>query len=188
MKKYTASIYVLSAALLLSCGTTEQSSEEASSPAESAVESSDPSGQAFLEDEMSKNILQIAIGSADHTTLVAGVQAAELENVLANNGPLTVFAPVNSAFDALPEGTLADLLKPENKATLAKIITGHASPGTVTGKALKDGMKLFMATGYYLDVRREGEDVFVGGAKILGTVPASNGVVHVVDKVMLPPS
>ena len=71
---------------------------------------------------------------------------------------------------------------------MAKIITGHASPGTVTGKALKYGMKLFMATGYYLDVRREGQDVFVGEAKILGTVPASNGVVHVVDKVMLPPS
>jgi uncharacterized surface protein with fasciclin (FAS1) repeats len=145
-------------------------------------------GQSLVDDDLSaKNILQVAIGSKDHTTLVAGVQAADLEDVLVNAGPLTVFAPVNSAFDALPEGVLADLLKPENKSALAGIIKFHAAPGKYTVDMLKDGMSLFQASGHYVKVTKEGGDTFVAGCKILGTVEASNGIVHVVDKVMLPP-
>lgn len=145
-------------------------------------------GQASVaDDESSKNVLQVAIGSKDHTTLVAAVQAASLENVLVNAGPLTVFAPTNAAFDALPAGTVEDLLKPENKPKLATIIKFHASPGNYQGDLLKDGMKLYQASGHYVDVKKEGDTWTVGGAKILGTVQASNGVVHVVDKVMLPP-
>lgn len=87
-------------------------------------------GQAFIEDDGSApNVLQIAIGSPDHTTLVAAVQAAHLENSLSNAGPLTVFAPNNAAFDALPEGTVADLLKPENEEKLAYILKNHVTPG-----------------------------------------------------------
>lgn len=143
-------------------------------------------GQAGVVDEESeKNILQIAIGSSDHTTLVAGVQAAELENVLVNPGPLTVFAPTNSGFDKLPEGTLDELLKPENKNKLAKIITSHAAPGTFDIPLLKDGTKLYMATGQYLDVEVKDGDTYVNGVKILGSVDASNGVVHVIDEVFL---
>lgn len=145
-------------------------------------------GQAFVDDGVSsKNILQIAIGSPDHTTLVAGVQATSLENVLANNGPLTVFAPTNSAFDKLPEGVLDDLLKPENKSTLARIITYHAAPGTYKGKLLKDGMNLFMATGDNVKIEIKDGEVFANGAKILATIDAANGVVHVIDAVLLPP-
>lgn len=143
-------------------------------------------GQAGVVDEESEvNILQIAIGSPDHTTLVAGVQAAQLENVLANPGPLTVFAPTNTAFDKLPEGTLDELLKPENKNKLARIITSHAAPGTFTLELLKDGFKLYMATGQYIDVEVKDGSTFVNGSKILGSVDASNGIVYIIDDVFL---
>ncbi len=142
--------------------------------------------QAGVKDDVSDpNILQIAMGSPDHTTLVAGVVAAQLENVLVGAGPLTVFAPTNAAFEKLPPGTLETLLKPENKSKLATIITSHASPGTFMGDGLKDGDKLYMATGQYVDVKVTEEGTFVNGSKILGTVDAVNGVVHVIDDVFL---
>ena len=148
-------------------------------------------GQASVKDDVSaKNILQVAAGSEDHTTLVAAVQAAEIEHVLVNAGPLTVFAPNNAAFDALPAGTVEDLLKPENKAKLAEILTRHAAPGTYDVKQLKKearkGRKVYTATGDYFSVKVEGEDIFVGGAKILGTIQTSNGIINVVDKIMFP--
>ena len=143
-------------------------------------------GQAFVVDENSDpNILNIAIGSPDHTTLVAAVQAAELENVLVNAGPLTVFAPTNEAFAALPDGALDDLLEPENKQTLYNVVTSHASPGKFTIELLTDGMQLYQATGHYVDVEVRDGATYVNGARILASVPATNGVVHVVDKVFL---
>jgi uncharacterized surface protein with fasciclin (FAS1) repeats len=146
-------------------------------------------GQAGVQDDVSDpNILQVALASPDHTTLVAAVQAAELENVLVNAGPLTVFAPTNAAFDKLPPGTVEDLLKPENRDQLAQIITFHASPGTYEGDGLRDGMQLYQATGHYVPVTVTDEGTFVNGVKILATVDATNGVVHVVDEVFLPPS
>ncbi len=150
-----------------------------------------PLGQASVQDDVSaKNILQIAIGSKDHTTLVAAVQAAQIEHVLVNNGPLTVFAPTNAAFDALPEGTVETLLKPENKAMLANILTNHATPGSFNLEALKKEArkerKVYSAIGDYIEIVVKGDDVFVGGAKVLGVVQASNGVVVVVDKIILP--
>ena len=180
-------LLVLSA--LIGSGTLQKevdSSSEASSIAENH-----PMGQASVVDEVSDpNILQVAISSEPHSTLVAAVQAAQIEHVLVNAGPLTVFAPVNEAFGALPEGTLDNLLKPENKGDLATIITRHAAPGSYDIEALKrearKGRKLYMATGDYLEITVEGEDVIVGGAKIVGTVPASNGIIHVIEKVILP--
>lgn len=145
-------------------------------------------GQSAVKDDLSaKNILQVALGSKDHSTLVAAVQAAGLEDVLVNAGPLTVFAPTNAAFEALPAGTVEDLLKPENKAKLAKIIKYHASPGKYTTDLLKNGQRLFQASGHYVNVEKNGDEIKVGGAKILASVEASNGIIHVVDKVMLPP-
>ena len=163
--------------------------EEASNS--STLPDNTPLGQASVQDDVSaKNILQIAIGSKDHTTLVAAVQAAQIEHVLVNNGPLTVFAPTNAAFNALPEGTVESLLKPENKSKLAYILTNHATPGSFNIKALKKearkGRKIYTAIGDYLEVVVDGEDVTVGGAKVLGVVQASNGVVVVVDKIILP--
>ena len=144
-------------------------------------------GQAFIADDGSTpNVLQIAIGSQDHTTLVAAVQAAELENVLVNAGPLMVFAPTNEAFAALPEGTVENLLKPENKDALANILKYHVTPGNYSKDFLKKFKKLGQANNGYVNVEVKGHDVYVGGAKIIGSVNAGNGIVHVVDKVMLP--
>ena len=145
-------------------------------------------GQAFIEDdESTPNVLQIAIGSPDHTTLVAAVQAADLENVLVNAGPLMVFAPTNEAFAALPEGTVDNLLKPENKDALANILKYHVTPGNYSKEFLKKFKKLGQANDQDVMIVVEGDDVFVGGAKIIGSVKGGNGIVHVVDKVILPP-
>src|SRR5690606_7224936 len=144
-------------------------------------------GQAFIENDESKpNVLQIAIGSPDHTTLVAAVQAAGLENALVNAGPLMVFAPTNAAFDALPAGTVEELLKPENKEKLAYILKNHVTPGNYSKDFLKKFKKLGQANGEDVTVGVNGEDILVGGAKIIASVPAGNGIVHVVDKVILP--
>lgn len=144
-------------------------------------------GQAFIEDDGSTpNVLQIAIGSKDHTTLVAAVQAAHLENSLVNAGPLMVFAPTNDAFAALPAGTVENLLKPENKATLANILLNHVTPGNYSKDFLKKFKKLGQANNQSVKVEVIGDDVFVGGAKIIASVQAGNGIVHVVDKVILP--
>ena len=163
------------------CSTGE---DTATAKAESSF-AKDHNQAGVMDDVSDPNILQIALGSPDHTTLVAGVVATQLENVLVGAGPLTVFAPTNAAFDKLPEGTLETLLKPENKSKLATIITSHASPGTYMGEGLKDGMQLCMATGHYVDVKVTEEGTFVNGSKILGTVDAVNGVVHVIDDVFL---
>lgn len=150
---------------------------------------SEKQGQAFIEDdESTPNVLQIAIGSPDHTTLVAAVQAASLENALVNAGPLMVFAPTNKAFDALPEGTVTDLLKPENKDALANILKHHVTAGNYNKEFLKKFKKLGQANDQNTTVEVKGGDVYVGGAKIIASIPAGNGIVHVVDKVILPPS
>ena len=146
-------------------------------------------GQAGVVDKDSdKNILQIAASSDAHTTLAAAVTAADMLDVLANPGPLTVFAATDAAFEKLPEGTVEDLLKPENKETLARIIMFHAAPGTYKDKGLKDGQKLYMASGHYIDVEVKDDGTYVNGSKIMATIDASNGVVHVVEDVFLPPA
>ena len=152
------------------------------------VDQSNLQGQSGVVDDVSaKNILQVAIGSDDHSTLVAGVIAAGLQDVLTNAGPLTVFAPNNAAFDALPDGTLDKLLKPENKETLKNIITFHAAPGSYTGDNIKGVMGIGQATGDKVKVVVKDGVTYVNDAKVLGTVKASNGYVHVIDKVLLPP-
>lgn len=146
-------------------------------------------GQAFIKDDGSApNVLQIAIGSPDHTTLVAAVQAANLENSLVNAGPLMVFAPTNEAFDALPAGTVEDLLKPENKDALANILKYHVTPGNYSKEFLKKFKKLGQANSQDVIIEVKGDDVYVGGAKVIASIPAGNGIVHVIDKVLLPPS
>ena len=147
-------------------------------------------GQADVVDETSDpNILQIAIGSKDHTTLVEAVKAAQIENILVNAGPLTVFAPINTAFDALPEGTIEDLLKKENISTLTTILTRHAAPGSFDipklKKEAKKGRKIYMATGDYLEITIKEEDVYINGCKILSSIHTSNGVINVINKVIL---
>lgn len=173
--------------LLMGCKTDPKQSA-ASTDSASGIEVGKEQGQAFIEDDTSSpNILNIAVTSADHTTLVAAVQAADLENALVNAGPLMVFAPTDEAFDALPPGTVEDLLKPENKEALANILKFHVTPGKYEKEFLKKFKKLGQANDQNVVVEVKGDDVYVGGAKIIASVPASNGIIHVVDKVMLPP-
>jgi len=168
---------------------TSSCSGDAPSSTASQEESFKTHGQSGVVDKDSDlNILQITVGSEAHTTLAAAATAAEMLDVLANPGPLTVFAPTNAAFDKLPEGTVEDLLKPENKETLARIIMFHAAPGTYKGKLLKDGQKLYMASGHYIDVEVKDDGTYVNGSIIVTTIDASNGVIHVVEDVFLPPA
>ena len=174
--------------LILFVGCKNEAKTEGTTSSTTTTEEDKERGQAFIEDDGSTpNVLQIAIGSPDHTTLVAAVQAADLENVLVNAGPLMVFAPTNEAFAALPEGTVDNLLKPENKDALANILKYHVTPGNYSKDFLKKFKKLGQANDQNVMIVVEGDDVFVGGAKIIGSVKAGNGIVHVVDKVMLPP-
>jgi len=149
----------------------------------------------------SKNIVENAVSSKDHTTLVAAVKAAGLVETLQSNGPFTVFAPTNKAFDKLPEGTVATLLKPENKELLAGVLTYHIVPGRIESKTLvdlikKNGGTFSAATvnGGQLTFTLKGKDVFLkdekgGMSKVtVMDVYQSNGVIHVVDTVVMPKS
>ncbi len=174
--------------LICSCKNEAKSENTNVAPAGEAA-ATEKTGQAFIEDDGSTpNVLQIAIGSPDHTTLVAAVQAASLENALVNAGPLMVFAPTNAAFDALPAGTVEDLLKPENKDALANILKHHVTAGNYSKEFLKKFKKIGQANDQNAIVEVKGDDVYVGGAKIVASIAAGNGIVHVVDKVILPPS
>jgi len=148
----------------------------------------------------SKNIIQNAINSKDHTTLVAAVKAAGLVDTLEGKGPFTVFAPTNAAFDKLPEGTVANLLKPENKKQLTNVLTYHVVAGDYSAAKLAKESK---ANGGKLNLKTvEGEPITIQGdsmggwwvvdgkgdkAKItIADVDQSNGVIHVIDGVLLP--
>jgi uncharacterized surface protein with fasciclin (FAS1) repeats len=148
----------------------------------------------------SKNIIQNAVNSKDHTTLVAAVKAAGLVDTLSGAGPFTVFAPTNAAFAKLPAGTVDTLLKPENRATLTKVLTYHVVPGRMTAvslmKAVKDGegqAHLKTVAGEDLIVKQAGPGkLTITDAKgdvadvTIADVLQSNGVIHVIDTVLLP--
>ena len=133
------------------------------------------------------NIVSIAIRSEDHTTLVAAIKAADYVTSVAASGPLTVFAPTNDAFAKLPEGTVENLVKPENVATLRKILQYHVTTSSLDKTWLKDGQSLSMANGKKTKITVDGDTVKINDATIIASVPASNGIVHVVDTVLLPP-
>ena len=142
----------------------------------------------------SKNIVQNAVNSKDHTTLVAAVKAAGLVETLQSKGPFTVFAPTNTAFGKLPAGTVETLVKPENKATLTKILTYHVVPGKLAASDLTDGKRLKTAEGEELTVKKSNGKVWIIDAKggsstvTISNVNQSNGVIHVVDTVLMPAS
>ena len=135
----------------------------------------------------SKNIVENAAGSSDHTTLVAAVKAAGLAETLSGAGPFTVFAPTNEAFDKLPKGTVENLLKPEMKADLASVLTFHVVSGALKAADLKDGQKLKTVQGQELTVSVKEGKVMIDGANVtIADAVSSNGVTHVIDAVLLP--
>ena len=145
-------------------------------------------GMASVEDSSSqKTVVGIAVGSKDHTTLVTAVKAADLVDSLANPGPFTVFAPTNAAFDKLPKGTVEGLLKSDKLDDLKNILEYHVIVGTFKKESLQDGQTIGMANGGNITVTvKDGKTLINGESQIIASVPASNGIVHVMDTVLLP--
>ena len=196
MKSKQLVIIMISMFLFLACKKEPQANDQTNSTA-TKVET-EHHGQASVEvgEGEDANVLQVAMtykdeeGNKPFSTLVVAVQAASVEDALVNAGPLTVFAPVNSAFDKLPEGTVETLLKPENKEKLAFILVNHVAPANYPSKQLKKeakkGRKLYMASGKYLVVENKDGKIFVGGTEVLMSVKVSNGWIHVVGDVLVP--
>ena len=179
----TFSIFVFS-----SCNSGETNAQNNNAAATTAV--AKDGGQSTVQDDISeKNVVQIAEESKDHSTLVKAVVAGELVDALSNAGPFTVFAPTNEAFDKLPAGTLDNLLKPENKADLQSILQYHVSLGVFKTENMQDGQTIGQVNGDNITLSvKDGKVTLNGNVHILGSVQASNGMVHIVDGVLLPPA
>ncbi|MBT8475863.1 MAG: fasciclin domain-containing protein [Alphaproteobacteria bacterium] len=136
----------------------------------------------------SKDIVDTAVNAGSFGTLVAAVQAAGLVETLKGEGPFTVFAPTDEAFAALPEGTVENLLKPENKDQLVSILTYHVVPGKVMSGDLTNNMEATTVQGSDVTIMTEGGVTVEGANVVTADVEASNGVIHVIDTVILPGS
>ena len=145
-----------------------------------------PGQEGVKDDTSNPNIVQVAVGSKDHTTLVTAVKAAGLVTALSNAGPFTVFAPTNAAFDKLPKGTVDDLLKPENKEKLSNILGYHTYVGTLKTEYMHDGQEYDMVFGGKVKITKKGDKTFVNGSEIVASIPTSNGIIHVIGDVLLP--
>ncbi len=185
MKKVLQAIALVSFVFLFSCN----SDDAAKTPATDNVAVA-AGGQEKVNDDMSqKDVVKVAMGSKDHSTLVAAVKQAELVTSLSNAGPFTVFAPVNAAFDKLPTGTVDGLMKDDKKADLQNILQYHVAVGVLKKESFTDGQKIGMVNGDDIIVTlKDGKVMLNNSATIVATVPASNGVVYVIDAVLLPPA
>ena len=140
---------------------------------------------AVQDDESQKNIVQTAVASPDHKTLVAALKAAEYVDALSNAGPFTVFAPTDDAFAKLPAGTVEDLVKPENKLKLQDILEYHVYVGVIRESMVHGSMNLNQVNGKNVSLTKDGDKLKVNGANILATIPTSNGIIYVTDQVLL---
>ena len=134
------------------------------------------------------NIVSIAVGSMYHTTLVAALQAADYVTPVANPGPLTVFAPTNAAFEKLPKGTVESLVDPKNVDQLRNILKYHVTTSVYLAEGLKDGQDLGMANGAHAIIHVKDGKLSINDANIVASIRASNGIVHVIDGVLIPPA
>lgn len=182
------SIFVIalasSFAFFTSCGS---NTEGGAATATAATSAPAGAGQSGVKDDVSQqDVVKVAVGSKDHTTLVTAVKTAELVDALSNAGPFTVFAPTNTAFEKLPTGTVEGLLKPDQKAALTTILQYHVYVGSLKKEYFMDGQQLGMVDGGNVTIHVKGDKVMVNDATIIASVPASNGIVHVIDGVLLP--
>ncbi len=183
MRKILLTSSMICMGFFMSCS--NQQGQTSESPTETEAV-----GQSGVQDDQSqKNVVQVAIGSKDHSTLVAAVKAGELVDALSNAGPFTVFAPTNAAFDKLPAGTVDNLLKPESKDDLVNILQYHVSVGVYKTENFTDGETIGQVNGNDIKVSVKDGKVSIndGAATIVASVPASNGIIHVIDGVLLPP-
>jgi uncharacterized surface protein with fasciclin (FAS1) repeats len=173
-------LYVLSFVVLMASCTSTTGDSAASESTETVA----LAGQEGVKDEESeKDVVKVAIASPDHSTLVT---AADLVTSLSNAGPFTVFAPTNAAFEKLPKGTVEDLLKPENKSKLETILQHHVMTSALAADFFQDGQTMGMVDGSNVTFTVKDGATYIDGNKILGSVKASNGWVHVIDTVILP--
>lgn len=174
-----ATIAVLGSILLLGCEAQPGSTPAAEAPA--------PKHRSNIPPLHPNNIVSIATKSEDHTTLVAAIQAADYVTSVAASGPLTVFAPTNAAFEALPAGTVEGLLEPEKADALREILKYHVTTSALDAASFRDGQSLSMANGARATIRVAGGTVSINDAKVIASVRATNGMLHVIDGVLLPP-
>ncbi len=186
MKKIINILFVFSTILIVSCKETNTKSDKAAATTEVVV---DGGGQASVQDDVSaKDVVKIAAGSKDHTTLVAAIKQAELVNALSNAGPFTVFAPTNAAFDKIPKETLENLMKDENKEQLQDILQYHVYVGTLKTEMMEDGQTLNQVNGANITItKKDGKIIVNNSATVIASIPAANGIIHVIDGVLLPP-
>ncbi|WP_113925415.1 fasciclin domain-containing protein [Cognataquiflexum aquatile] len=171
-------VATVATAFLASCG---------NAPKEEVVEETAVEVVEEVPVEAPKTVVDIAVGSPDHTTLVAAVTAAGLVETLSGTGPFTIFAPTNAAFAALPAGTVDNLLKPESKDKLTSILTYHVVAGNVMAANLSDGQVVKTLNGQDLKVSIKDGKVMINGANVTAAdLAGSNGVIHIVDAVLLP--
>ncbi len=184
MKK---TVLLLATALLITACKKNDSVSTAST-SDAGTEATQGQGQEGVQDEQSApDIVKLAVGNQDLSTLVKAVEAAGLTTSLSNAGPFTVFAPTNEAFDKLDPGVLEDLMKPENVDKLNDILGHHTYVGVIKAEQFTDGQSLGMVDGKNITITLEnGKPVINGDINIIASVPASNGIVHVVDRVILP--
>jgi uncharacterized surface protein with fasciclin (FAS1) repeats len=184
MKKMNLLIVLLFTSTLFACNSAEKNEAQNNN-----TEETQSIGQSGVQDDASqKNVVQVAVSSKDHTTLVTAVQAGELVDALSNAGPFTVFAPTNEAFNKLPAGTVESLLKPESKESLVDILQYHVSVGVYKTDLMQDGQSIGQVNGGNVKITKKDGVFYVNGnAKIVASIPAANGIVHVIDAVLLPP-
>ncbi len=169
---------------IISCKKSENNTNDSTT---TTTEAASGGQEAVVDEDSAPTIVKLAVGNKDLSTLVTAVQAAELTTSLSNAGPFTVFAPVNEAFDKLPAGTVDDLLKPENKGKLSDILGHHTYVGVIKTEQMTDGQNLGMVDGKNITIKMvNGKPTVNGTVNIIASVPASNGMVHVVDGVILP--
>lgn len=183
MKKSLLMVALVSLAII-SCKKSENNTNDSTA---TTTEAASGGQEAVVDEDSAPTIVKLAVGNKDLSTLVTAVQAAELTTSLSNAGPFTVFAPVNAAFDKLPAGTVDDLLKPENKGKLFDILGHHTYVGVIKTEQMTDGQNLGMVDGKNITIKMvNGKPTVNGTVNIIASVPASNGMVHVVDGVILP--
>jgi uncharacterized surface protein with fasciclin (FAS1) repeats len=178
---------IFSVSILSACNNESASQTEETTQAPADIKADTAAVVAAPAPEAPKDIVDLAMGSADHSTLVAALKAAGLVETLKGAGPFTVFAPTNAAFSALPAGTVDGLLQPAKKADLTKILTYHVVAGAVKAADLKDGQKIKTLQGKDLMVSVKDGKVKINGANVTtADLTGSNGVIHVIDAVLMP--
>ena len=183
MKKSLLMVALVSLAII-SCKKSENNTNDSTA---TTTEAASGGQEAVVDEDSAPTIVKLAVGNKDLSTLVTAVQAAELTTSLSNAGPFTVFAPTNAAFEKLPAGTVDDLLKPENKGKLTDILGHHTYVGVIKTEQMTDGQNLGMVDGKNITIKMvNGKPTVNGTVNIIASVPASNGMVHVVDGVILP--